>query len=65
MISWALALGGKLQQDFRLTSDSRAHPPCPGKTKGLFYQGLPRAPIYENVGEFNEKTLSFLKRNAG
>jgi len=29
------------------------------------FEGCAHAPIYERVDEFNEKTLSFLKRNAG
>ena len=29
------------------------------------FEGCAHAPIYENVGEFNEKTLNFLKRNSG
>jgi len=29
------------------------------------FEGCARAPIYENVAEFNEGTLRFLKRYAG
>ncbi len=31
----------------------------------LVFEGCAHAPIYENVAEFNEKTLQFLKRHAG
>lgn len=31
----------------------------------LIFEGCSHAPIYENVAEFNEKTLRFLKSNAG
>ena len=31
----------------------------------MVFEGCSHAPIYENVGEFNDKTLSFLKRNSG
>lgn len=31
----------------------------------VVFEGCAHAPIYENVGEFNEKTLEFLKRNSG
>ncbi len=31
----------------------------------LVFEGSAHAPIYENVAEFNEKTLPFLKRHAG
>ena len=29
----------------------------------LIFKGCAHAPIYENVEEFNEKTLQFLKRH--
>ncbi len=31
----------------------------------LIFEGCAHAPIYENVAEFNDKTLQFLKRHAG
>ena len=31
----------------------------------LVFESCSHAPIYESVGEFNEKTLSFLNRHAG
>jgi pimeloyl-ACP methyl ester carboxylesterase len=31
----------------------------------VVFEGCAHAPIYENVAEFNEKTLSFLKRHSG
>jgi proline iminopeptidase len=31
----------------------------------LVFEGCAHAPIYENVAEFNDKTLRFLKRHAG
>jgi pimeloyl-ACP methyl ester carboxylesterase len=31
----------------------------------VVFEGCARAPIYENVAEFNERTLAFLKRNSG
>jgi pimeloyl-ACP methyl ester carboxylesterase len=31
----------------------------------LIFEGCAHAPLYENVGEFNEKTLRFLKLHAG
>jgi pimeloyl-ACP methyl ester carboxylesterase len=31
----------------------------------LVFEGCAHAPIYENVEEFNDKTLQFLKRHAG
>jgi pimeloyl-ACP methyl ester carboxylesterase len=31
----------------------------------LIFEGCAHAPIYENVTEFNDKTLQFLKRHAG
>jgi 3-oxoadipate enol-lactonase len=31
----------------------------------LIFEGCAHAPIYENVAEFNQKTLQFLKRHAG
>ena len=31
----------------------------------LVFEGCAHAPIYENVAEFNDKTLQFLKRHAG
>jgi pimeloyl-ACP methyl ester carboxylesterase len=31
----------------------------------LVFEGCAHAPLYENVAEFNEKTLQFLKRHAG
>lgn len=31
----------------------------------VVFEGCAHAPIYEKVGEFNEKTLNFLKRNSG
>ena len=31
----------------------------------LIFEGCAHAPIYENVAEFNDKTLRFLKRHAG
>jgi len=31
----------------------------------VVFENCAHAPIYENVGEFNEKTLAFLKRHAG
>src|SRR5258708_31318394 len=31
----------------------------------VVFEGCAHAPIYENVAEFNEKTLQFLKRHAG
>jgi len=36
-----------------------------GRSELTIFEGCAHAPIYENVGEFNEKTLSFLKRNTG
>jgi pimeloyl-ACP methyl ester carboxylesterase len=36
-----------------------------GRSEMTVFESCAHAPIYENVGEFNEKTLSFLKRNAG
>jgi pimeloyl-ACP methyl ester carboxylesterase len=29
------------------------------------FEGCAHAPIYENVAEFNDKSLAFLKRHAG
>ena len=31
----------------------------------LVFETCAHAPIYESVAEFNDKTLSFLKRHAG
>jgi hypothetical protein len=31
----------------------------------LIFEDCAHAPIYENVAEFNERTLQFLKRYAG
>jgi pimeloyl-ACP methyl ester carboxylesterase len=31
----------------------------------LVFEGCSHAPIYENVEEFNQKTLAFLQRHAG
>jgi pimeloyl-ACP methyl ester carboxylesterase len=31
----------------------------------LIFEGCAHAPIYENVAEFNDRTLRFLKRHAG
>jgi pimeloyl-ACP methyl ester carboxylesterase len=31
----------------------------------LIFEGCAHAPIYENVAEFNDKTLQYLKRNTG
>jgi pimeloyl-ACP methyl ester carboxylesterase len=36
-----------------------------GRSEMIVFEGCAHAPIYENVAEFNEKTLSFLKRNSG
>jgi pimeloyl-ACP methyl ester carboxylesterase len=36
-----------------------------GRSELVVFEGCAHAPIYENVAEFNEKTLSFLKRNSG
>ena len=36
-----------------------------GGSEMLVFEGCSHAPIYENVGEFNEKSLIFLKRNIG
>jgi pimeloyl-ACP methyl ester carboxylesterase len=36
-----------------------------GRSEMIVFEGCAHAPIYENVAEFNEKTLSFLKRNTG
>ena len=36
-----------------------------GRSEMMIFEGCAHAPIYENVAEFNEKTLSFLKRNTG
>jgi pimeloyl-ACP methyl ester carboxylesterase len=36
-----------------------------GRSEMTVFEGCAHAPIYENVAEFNEKTLSFLKRNSG
>ena len=36
-----------------------------GGSEMVVFEGCAHAPIYENVGEFNEKTLNFLKRNSG
>ena len=31
----------------------------------VVFEDCSHAPIYESVGEFNERTLAFLKRNSG
>jgi pimeloyl-ACP methyl ester carboxylesterase len=31
----------------------------------LIFEGCAHAPLYENVAEFNQKTLAFLQRHAG
>jgi len=36
-----------------------------GRSEMTVFEGCAHAPIYEHVAEFNEKTLSFLKRNSG
>jgi pimeloyl-ACP methyl ester carboxylesterase len=36
-----------------------------GGSEMVVFEGCAHAPIYENVAEFNEKTLNFLKRNSG
>jgi pimeloyl-ACP methyl ester carboxylesterase len=36
-----------------------------GRSEIVVFEGCAHAPIYEKVGEFNEKTLSFLRRNSG
>jgi pimeloyl-ACP methyl ester carboxylesterase len=36
-----------------------------GRSEMIVFEGCAHAPIYENVAGFNEKTLSFLKRNSG
>jgi pimeloyl-ACP methyl ester carboxylesterase len=36
-----------------------------GRSEMVVFEGCAHAPIYENVAEFNEKTLSFLKRHSG
>ena len=36
-----------------------------GRSEMMVFEGCAHAPIYESVAEFNEKTLSFLKRNTG
>jgi pimeloyl-ACP methyl ester carboxylesterase len=36
-----------------------------GRSEMMVFEGCAHAPIYENVAGFNEKTLSFLKRNSG
>jgi pimeloyl-ACP methyl ester carboxylesterase len=36
-----------------------------GGSEVVVFEGCAHAPIYENVAEFNEKTLNFLKRNCG
>jgi pimeloyl-ACP methyl ester carboxylesterase len=35
------------------------------KSESVVFEDCSHAPIYENVGEFNQKTLAFLKRNSG
>ncbi|HUI19037.1 MAG TPA: alpha/beta hydrolase [Alphaproteobacteria bacterium] len=35
-----------------------------GRSEMTVFEGCAHAPIYENVAEFNERTLSFLKRNS-
>ena len=35
------------------------------KSEMVVFEGCSHAPIYENVSEFNQKTLEFLKRNTG
>ena len=35
------------------------------KSELLVFEGCAHAPIYENVAEFNDKTMQFLKRHAG
>jgi pimeloyl-ACP methyl ester carboxylesterase len=35
------------------------------RSETIVFEGCSHAPIYENVAEFNEKTLGFLKRNVG
>ena len=35
------------------------------RSEMMVFEGCAHAPIYENVAEFNEKTLRFLKRNSG
>ena len=36
-----------------------------GGSEMVVFEGCAHAPIYENVDEFNEKTLNFLERNSG
>jgi len=36
-----------------------------GRSEMVVFEGCAHAPIYENVPEFNERTLSFLRRNSG
>jgi pimeloyl-ACP methyl ester carboxylesterase len=36
-----------------------------GRSEMMVFEGCAHAPIYENVAEFNGKTLTFLKRNSG
>ena len=35
-----------------------------GRSEVVVFEGCAHAPIYENVAEFNERTLSFLRRNS-
>ena len=35
------------------------------KSEILIFEGCAHAPLYENVEEFNQKTLQFLQRRAG
>jgi pimeloyl-ACP methyl ester carboxylesterase len=36
-----------------------------GRSEMTIFEGCAHAPIYENVAEFNEKTLNFLRRHTG
>ena len=36
-----------------------------GRSEMTVFEGCAHAPIYENVAEFNDRTLGFLRRNAG
>jgi pimeloyl-ACP methyl ester carboxylesterase len=36
-----------------------------GQSEMTVFEDCAHAPIYENVAEFNDRTLNFLKRNSG
>jgi len=51
-----------------VTSTARFAEPLKSKIRGselVIFEGCSHAPIYENVEEFNQKTLAFLKRHSG